>query len=241
MAESITDGELEYQGNVRVPFRIFEHSSHTGTEVGTVKQSKTFHSPWMYHKDNLYAMGPACESIEFRWSHRNKAAFAGRFELGSITTKTPLSHKIIGSMGGGPYYLTCGKLATYQSKLFSVKELARSLDGGLAGGALTSAEGLGMVMVAAGASSVAAPVVIGATAAIVAAYIAKTAIKNHIKNLKEKQVFVRISRMPESGVLGCFFPVEEKIYRTERFSAPMLSFAHVKQFVENNITSDARQ
>lgn len=157
--------------------------------------------------------GPEIDFIEFRFPHSKKhdlkKQFAGQDSLAGSQFAFSKTVKL---QNADALYVTCGKMNTYPGgKVLTGTEVASGARGGLDAG-MTAGESIAGLVAATGGTVAMAGLTLGIGLGVAAVAIAATAANNHREHLRNKQVFLRISRSRVSTDLRAYFPYEEKIY-----------------------------
>lgn len=182
---------------------------------------------WMAQTGGVF-LSPAedIDFVEWRFPHSRKDSLDAQFDgLGA-------AHKVLSLQNTGSLYLTYGRMKPYSSKLISVGKagsLAKDgLDAGMQMGEAAAA-------LAAAGTVATAGITLGVGAVAVGAAIAIQVANNHRGNLRNRQVYVRVSRSEPSMRKGVYFEYEDKIYFNGVLQQNAISLANVAEFVRGRL------
>ncbi|MGI9628761.1 MAG: hypothetical protein ACR2QM_18140 [Longimicrobiales bacterium] len=221
MSPYVSRTELSFQ-ETALRGVIIEHSPYVS--AGQVGGQNLALLGWQALAKSVTNTGPNIDFVEFRFPHHKKQKFFR--ELKGL-------HRHTASLANADfYYITYGKMNTYQGKVLSFRDVHGQTFDGISAG-MQLGEGIGLVVTAAGVTVATAGITLGVGLGVAALAVAYTAAKNHRENLKKRQVFLRISRSAYSTVAKNYFPYEDKVYWTHSmFAEDPIEFVDLGRWVQ---------
>ena len=241
LSKFITEVEIEFAGNQKIKGKVREHhpahhygrAAHAAREFFGIKGRNVkmtsavgisttpfFTSP----KDGSF-LNPDDEIdfVEWRFPHSHKARLAQQF------ASHYAQRQIVNLKNANTLWFSYGRMSPYSNKIMKLGEAASLTKGGIEGG-MELGGAVGGVALASGATVATAGLTLGVGVAVVAVAIAGTAANNHRENLRNRQVYFRVSRSRRS--LDGYFNYEDKLY-TSGSVPPGLSFHQIAQIVNS--------
>ena len=166
---------------------------------------------------SLLNPGADVDFVEFRFPHTQKHDMGAQF----LGAGTGIGSRFAGAkkirLQNAPQVtVTFGKMGAYDGKhkVLSGSEASSIARGGVDAGMELGGSIAGLVA-ATGATVATAGVTLGVGLGVAVVAVTATAANNYRGRIRNKQVFLRVSRSAASGQLKAYYPYEEKIYRSQ--------------------------
>ena len=202
----------------------------TTTPFGTSPSDGSFLNP-----------GPDVDFVEFRFPHTKKHEMKDQFMGAGMPIVQPrfVGAKTIKLQNAPQVTVTFGKMGPYdgEHKVLSGSEVLSQAKGGTEAG-MELGGSIAALVVAAGGSVATAGVTLGVGLGVAVIAVSATAANNYRGRLRNKQVFLRVSRSPASGQLKAYYPYEEKVYWSQTVGVSSdqggITFREIYELMRNN-------
>ena len=170
---------------------------------------------------SLLNPGPDIDFIEFRFPHTKKHEMRGQFRGDGTGISSFVLDKAVRLQNAAQATITFGKTNPYKAehKILTGSEVSSQARGGADAG-MTLGGSIAALVAATGASVATAGITLGVGLGVAVIAVSATAANNYRGRVRNKQVFLRVSRSPASGQLKAYFPYEEKIYWSQTVDVP---------------------